>query len=40
MLAASMFDPEQVDHSRLPTLRTRDDVDPMTLVFVSLLVGS
>lgn len=40
MLAASMFDPDQVDHSHLPTLRTRDDVDPTTLVLVSPPVGS
>lgn len=40
MLAASMFDPGQVDHSRLPTLRTRDDVDPTTLVLVSPPAGS
>lgn len=35
MLAASMFDSDQVDHSHLPTLRTRDDVDPTRLVLVS-----
>jgi len=35
MLAASMVDPDQIDHSHLPTLRTRDDVDPSTLVLVS-----
>ncbi|MFI2101762.1 CHAT domain-containing protein [Isoptericola sp. NPDC019693] len=35
MVAASMFDPDQVDHSHLPTLRARDDVDPETLVLVS-----
>lgn len=38
MLAASMFDPDQVDNSHLPTLRTRDDVDPSTLVLVSPVV--
>lgn len=35
MLAAFMFDPDQVDHSHLPTLRTRDDVDPTTLILVT-----
>jgi len=35
MVAASMFDPDQVDHSHLPTLRARDDVDHATLVLVS-----
>jgi hypothetical protein len=40
MLAASMFDPDQVDHSHLPTLSTRDDVDPAKLVLVSPPVGS
>lgn len=40
MLAASMFDPGQIDHSHLPTLRTRDDVDSATLVLVSPPVGS
>lgn len=40
MLASSMFDPDQVDHSDLPTLRTRDDVDPKTLVLVSTAIGS
>ena len=40
MLAASMFDPDQVDHSHLPTLRTRDDVDPATLVLVTPPAGS
>ena len=40
MLAASMFDPDQVDHSHLPALRTRDDVDPTTLVLVSPAVCS
>lgn len=39
MLAASMFDPDQIDHSHLPTLRTRDDVDPATLVLVSPPAG-
>lgn len=38
MLAASMFDPDQIDHSHLPTLRTRDDVDPSILVLVSPVV--
>lgn len=35
MLSASMLDPDQVDHSHLPTLRCRDDVDPATLVLVT-----
>lgn len=35
MLAASLLDPDQVDSSQLPTLRTRSDVDPTTLVLVS-----
>lgn len=35
MLGASMFDPDQIDHSHLPTLRTRGDVDPSALVLVS-----
>jgi hypothetical protein len=39
MLAASMFDSNQMDHSHLPTLRTRDDVDPATLVLVSPAVN-
>lgn len=39
MVAASMFDPDQVDHSHLPTLRARDDVDPATLVLVSPPAG-
>ena len=39
MLAASMFDSDQIDHSHLPTLRTRDDVDPTTLVLVSPVVN-
>lgn len=40
MLAASMLDPDQIDHSHLPTLRTRGDVDSATLVLVSPPVGS
>jgi len=35
MVAASMLDPDQVDHSTLPTLRARDDVDPTTLILVT-----
>ena len=35
MLSASMLDSDQVDHSHLPTLRCRDDVDPATLVLVT-----
>lgn len=35
MLAASMLDADQVDHSSLPTLRARDDVDPTTVVLVT-----
>lgn len=39
MVAASMFDTDQVDHSHLPTVRARDDVDPATLVLVSPPAG-
>lgn len=35
MVAASMLDPDAVDHSTLPTLRARDDVDPTTLILVT-----
>ncbi len=35
MLAASMFDPDQVDDPALPTLRVRDDLDPAMLVLVT-----
>ncbi|KRA29813.1 hypothetical protein ASD81_19050 [Nocardioides sp. Root614] len=40
MLAASMADPDQVDHSALPTLRARDDVDPTKLVLVTPPAGT
>ncbi|MGB7979850.1 MAG: CHAT domain-containing protein [Candidatus Nanopelagicales bacterium] len=35
MLSASMLDSDQVDHSYLPTLRCRDDIDPAILVLVT-----
>lgn len=35
MLSASISDPDQVDHSKLPTLRCRADVDPASLVLVT-----
>jgi len=35
LVAASMIDPDQVDHSHLPTLRSREGVDPTTLVLVT-----
>lgn len=37
MLAAALVDPDQVDHSHLPTLRTRGDVTADTLVLVTPL---
>ena len=40
MTAASVFDPDQIDHSHLPTLRTREDVDPATLILVSPTITS
>lgn len=35
MVAASMLDPDQVDHSHLPTMRHREGVDPTTLALVT-----
>lgn len=35
MLAAAVFDADQVDHSHLPALKARDDVDSAALVLVS-----
>lgn len=35
MLAASMLDPDRVDHSDLPTLRLRDGLNPAELVLVT-----
>ena len=35
MVSASMLDPDQVDHSHLPTLRCRLGVDPASLILVT-----